>query len=117
MAVKRIVINIGTDKIASARAFYCDVLGMKVAMDLGWIMTFVADALAAPQLTVATEGGSGTPVPDISIEVDNLDEMHRRAVEAGFVAEYGPVSEPWGVRRFYVRDPFGRLVNILAHEA
>ncbi|RVB32138.1 glyoxalase, partial [Mesorhizobium sp. M7A.F.Ca.CA.004.05.1.1] len=22
---------------------------------------------------------------------------------------------PWGVRRFYVRDPFGRLVNILSH--
>lgn len=34
---------------------------------------------------------------------------------AGFQIEYGPVNEPWGVRRFYVRDPFGKLVNILAH--
>ncbi len=34
---------------------------------------------------------------------------------AGFPIEYGPVDEPWGVRRFYVRDPFGKLVNILAH--
>ncbi|HYN27676.1 MAG TPA: glyoxalase, partial [Burkholderiales bacterium] len=25
-------------------------------------------------------------------------------------------SEPWGVRRFYVRDPFGKLINILQHE-
>lgn len=106
MAVKRIVINIGTDKIASARAFYCDVLGMKVAMDLGWIMTFVADALAAPQLTVATEGGSGTPVPDISIEVDNLDEMHRRAVEAGFVAEYRPGERAMGCQTFLCSRPF-----------
>ena len=32
-----------------------------------------------------------------------------------FPIEYGPAREPWGVRRFYVRDPFGRLVNILAH--
>ena len=31
--------------------------------------------------------------------------------------EYGPANEPWGVRRFYVRDPFGRLVNILSHMA
>ncbi|RVA10712.1 glyoxalase, partial [Mesorhizobium sp. M7A.F.Ca.CA.002.05.1.1] len=23
-------------------------------------------------------------------------------------------DEPWGVRRFYVRDPCGRLVNILS---
>lgn len=29
--------------------------------------------------------------------------------------EYGPADESWGVRRFYVRDPFGKLVNILAH--
>jgi hypothetical protein len=26
-----------------------------------------------------------------------------------------PPDEAWGVRRFYVRDPFGNLVNILAH--
>jgi hypothetical protein len=24
-------------------------------------------------------------------------------------------EEPWGVRQFFVRDPFGRLVNIPAH--
>jgi catechol 2,3-dioxygenase-like lactoylglutathione lyase family enzyme len=54
-------------------------------------------------------------VPDISIEVDDLDEVERRVREAGLVIEYGPTSEPWGVRRFYVRDPLGRLVNILRH--
>jgi catechol 2,3-dioxygenase-like lactoylglutathione lyase family enzyme len=69
----------------------------------------------APQVSVATEGGSGTPVPDISIEVDDLDEVERRVREAGLVIEYGPTSEPWGVRRFYVRDPLGRLINILTH--
>ena len=34
---------------------------------------------------------------------------------AEIAIEYGPVEEPWGVRRFYVRDPFGKLVNILVH--
>jgi catechol 2,3-dioxygenase-like lactoylglutathione lyase family enzyme len=68
-----------------------------------------------PQLSVATEGGSGTPVPDISIEVDDLDGAVRSVQEEGLVIEYGPTSEPWGVRRFYVRDPVGRLVNILTH--
>lgn len=24
-------------------------------------------------------------------------------------------DEPWAVRRFYVRDPFGKLINVLAH--
>ena len=59
---------------------------------------------------------SGTPVPDLSIEVDDLEKVHQAALAAGFAIEYGPKSEPWGVRRFYVRDPFGRLVNILIHE-
>jgi catechol 2,3-dioxygenase-like lactoylglutathione lyase family enzyme len=68
-----------------------------------------------PQISVATQGGSGTPVPDISIEVDDLVEVHRRMQAARFNIEYGPVTEPWGVRRFYVRDPFGRSINILEH--
>jgi len=34
---------------------------------------------------------------------------------AGVLIDYGPVLEPWGVRRFFVRDPFGRLVNFLSH--
>ena len=115
MAVKRIVANIAAERIGLARAFYGDVLGMRIVMDLGWIVTFAAEASAAPQLTVASKGGSGTAVPDISIEVDDLDETCRRTRAAGFAVEYGPVDEPWGVRRFFVRDPFGCLVNILAH--
>ena len=78
-------------------------------------MDRASPAQMAPQVSVATEGGSGTPVPDISIEVDDLDEVERRVREAGLMIEYGPISEPWGVRRFYVRDPLGRLVNILKH--
>ncbi|WP_230374100.1 VOC family protein [Pontivivens ytuae] len=82
---------------------------------MGWIATFAAPADARPQISVATEGGSGTPVPDLSIEVDDLDATLARFEAAGHTPEYGPVEEPWGVRRFYVRDPFGRLLNILAH--
>lgn len=116
MAVKRIVSNIASAQVDAARAFYEGVLGMDVIMDLGWILTFAAQgASAAPQISIASEGGSGTPVPDISVEVDNFDEVHQRAAAAGLSIEYGPAQEPWGVKRFYVRDPFGRLVNILTH--
>ena len=116
MTVKRIVANIAADDLDRAKKFYADILGLEVAMDLGWILTFAADGAAAPQISVAKEGGSGTPVPDISIEVDNITEVHQRVLAAGFRVEYGPRTEPWGLTRFYVRDPFGRLVNILAHD-
>ena len=116
MTVKRIVPNIPVERIEDAKAFYGDLLGMDVVMDHGWIVTFAAKGRTAmPQISVATEGGSGTPVPDISIEVDEVDDVCRRMQAAGLAMEYGPVNEPWGVRRFYVRDPFGRLVNIVAH--
>jgi catechol 2,3-dioxygenase-like lactoylglutathione lyase family enzyme len=116
MAVKRIVANIATQHAGYAQGFYGDILGLHVVMDQGWIVTFAAEGSAAPQISVATAGGSGTPVPDLSIEVDNLKEIHQRVLAAGLPIEYGPKSEPWGVTRFYVRDPFGRLVNILAHD-
>ena len=116
MAVKRIVTNIATPHIERGRAFYADILGLELVMDHGWIQTFAAQESAAPQVSIASEGGSGTPVPDMSIEVDNLDEVLQRAVAAKLTLEYGPMTEPWGVRRFYVRDPFGRLINILAHD-
>ncbi|WP_456307247.1 VOC family protein [Paeniroseomonas aquatica] len=113
--MRRIVANIAAERIGAARAFYGDALGLRVVMDLGWIMTFAGDGGMAPQLSVATEGGSGTPVPDLSIEVDDLAATLGRMRAAGFGIEYGPVAEPWGVDRFHVRDPFGRLVNILEH--
>lgn len=116
MKVKRIVANIASPEPAKARAFYEELLGLEVVMDQGWIRTYGAGAKMAIQVSVMSEGGSGTAVPDLSIEVDDLDEALRRARASGIAIEYGPVVEPWGVRRFYVRDPFGRLINILQHE-
>lgn len=55
-------------------------------------------------------------MPDVSIEVDDLDAAFEAMSASGFPIEYGPADEPWGVRRFYVRDPFGKLVNILVHK-
>jgi catechol 2,3-dioxygenase-like lactoylglutathione lyase family enzyme len=117
MGVRRIVANIAADDPVRASAFYETLLGLEAMMDLGWIMTFGAPGGAAqtPQLSIASHGGSGTPVPDLSIEVDDVDEVHRRALGAGLEITYGIADEPWGVRRFYVRDPFGKLVNILSH--
>ncbi len=115
MKVKRIVANIATTDTAAARRFYHDVLGLDVLMDHGWITTYGSHEKASVQISLAEQGGSDTPVPDLSIEVDDVDSALAGMKAAGFAIEYGPADEPWGVRRFYVRDPFGRLVNILTH--
>lgn len=115
MRVNRIVVNIATPDVDAARAFYREVLGLDILMDMGWITTFGSNEQMRVQISVMSEGGSGTPVPDFSVEVDDLDAALERVNEAGIAIEYGPTEEPWGVRRFYVRDPFHRLVNILCH--
>jgi catechol 2,3-dioxygenase-like lactoylglutathione lyase family enzyme len=113
--VRRITSNIAAADVTAAKRFYHDVLGLEVMMDLGWIATYGALRQMTVQISIASEGGSGTPVPDLSIEVDDVAAALDAMRAAGFPIEYGPVDEPWGVRRFYVRDPFGKLVNILAH--
>ena len=115
MAVRRIVANIAAQDISLARAFYGEIFDLDLVMDHGWIATYGAAAQMSVQISVATEGGSGTPVPDISIEVDDLAAVLERVRRKDIAIVYGPVDEPWGVRRFFVRDPFGKLINVLSH--
>ncbi|QDU74696.1 Glyoxalase-like domain protein [Bremerella volcania] len=115
MQVKRIVANTQTPEPDKAKAFYGDLLGLDLLMDMGFIQTYGSAEKMTVQISFAQEGGGGTAVPDLSIEVGDLDEAIAKFEEAQIPFEYGPVTEPWGVRRFYVRDPFGKLVNILQH--
>jgi catechol 2,3-dioxygenase-like lactoylglutathione lyase family enzyme len=116
MRINRITANIETSNIDRADAFYHDVLALERVMDYGWIRTYGSNSKMTVQISIASEGGSGTPVPDLSVEVDNIETAITRVKKAGIPIEYGPKSEPWGVRRFFIRDPFGKLINILQHE-
>ncbi len=116
MTVKRIVADIAYANPAKARAFYETLFGLETVMDQGWIVTLAADAATRPQISIASEGGSGTPVPDLSIEVDDVDLVYEKARNAGHEIVYDLCDEPWGVRRFFMRDPAGKLLNVLAHK-
>ena len=56
-------------------------------------------------------------LPDMGVDVDSreaVDAAHAEAVQAGHEVLYGPVDEPWAVRRFFVRDPHGVVISVLA---
>jgi catechol 2,3-dioxygenase-like lactoylglutathione lyase family enzyme len=116
MKVKRIVANIAASNPADAKVFYQSVFGLELVMDHGWIKTFSAEEKTIAQVSIASEGGSGTPVPALSIEVDDLEAVLQTVKAKHIPIEYGPVVDPWGVRRFYIRDPFGTLINVLQHQ-
>ncbi len=93
MTVKRIVTNVPTGKPGELAQFYCDLLGLDTAMDMGWIFTCASEATAAVQISFASEGGSGTPVPDISIEVDDIDKIYLRAKKLASISSiHSPMS-------------------------
>jgi catechol 2,3-dioxygenase-like lactoylglutathione lyase family enzyme len=115
MAVKRIVPDLHAADPAASRAFYEDIVGLEAVMDHGWIVTYAAPGNPLAQLSVMTHDASAAVAPDVSIEIDDVEAAHAAAVAAGHEIVHPLTDEPWGVRRFFVRDPSGKVINILAH--
>jgi predicted enzyme related to lactoylglutathione lyase len=115
MTVRRIVPNLAAGDPTATREFYAQLLGLGVAMDLGWIITFAEAEHPATQLSAITTDQTAPVNPTVSIEVDDVDAVHEAALNLGHDIIYPLTTEPWGVRRFFVRDPGGNILNILSH--
>lgn len=113
MDIKRVVPDIKSVHMDQSRSFYAGFLGLTMSMDLGFVMTFVSPTNSTAQITIMRDDGSR--LPDVSIEVSDVDAMHARAVENGVTIVYPLTDEPWGVRRFFVADPDGTILNIMSH--
>jgi catechol 2,3-dioxygenase-like lactoylglutathione lyase family enzyme len=115
MAVKRIKPNIRSDRFDESRAFYNGVIGLDGGEGLDWILFFGTDQREV-QLSVMRLDIKAGVHPDVSIEVDDVDAVHARAVAAGTEIVYPLTDEEWGLRRFFVRDPNGAVINVTQHE-
>lgn len=115
MAVTRIVANLPTPDPMGLARFYREVFELDLSFEMGWIAFLSKDSTQKIELHAASEGGSGTELPMISIGVDNLDATEAAVRAAGAEVVYGPTSEEWGLRRFFFRDPAGNLVNVVDH--
>lgn len=115
MAVKRTVPNLRSTSLREATAFYTQVLGMEVAMDLGWIVTLIDPEHPESQLSLFSHDETAPVVAVASVEVDDVDARYQAAKAAGAEIVHELTDEPWGVRRFFVKDPDGNVINILAH--
>ncbi|MET7647047.1 VOC family protein [Streptomyces sp. NPDC005426] len=124
MSVRRVVPNIptgtggetGTDPAAMrANAAFYGLLGFEEVMNHGWIMTLASPSHPTAQISVMTADRTGPVTPDLSVEVADVDAAYAAMAEAGAEIVYGPQDEEWGVRRFFVRDPNGRVINVLGH--
>jgi predicted enzyme related to lactoylglutathione lyase len=115
VTVRRVVPDLHGERPVESRDFYENVIGLELQMDMGWIATFVSPANETAQVTVISADATAPVTPDVSIEVEDVDAAHARAVAGGYTVMYGPADEPWEVRRFFVRDPNGAIINVMQH--
>lgn len=115
MGIRRAVPDLTSTDLARSRAFYRDLLGFTVGMDMGWVVNFVSPDEPTVQVIVMDEDRTADVQPDMTVEVDDVDRLHARAVELGHEIVHPLTDEPWGVRRFFVRDPDGTVVNVMSH--
>lgn len=115
MTIRRVVPNIVAPDMAASRSFFVDFLGFDVVMDLGWIVTYASPMNPTAQVSVspgpALEGEQMRPY--LTIEVADVDGVHASAVERGYEIVHPLTDEAWGVRRFFVVEPGGLVLNIL----
>ena len=82
MAVKRIKPNILSERFDESRSFYNEVIGLDGGHGLDWILFFGTDQQEV-QLSVMKLDIRAHIHPDVSIEVDGVDDVYERALAAG----------------------------------
>lgn len=115
MTVLRVVPDLASTSLRAATDFYADVVGLLPVMDHGWIVTLADPDRPHVQVSLLTHDATAGVLPDASFEVDDVDACHAAALRVGAEIVHPLSDEPWGVRRFFVRDPDGHVINILSH--
>lgn len=109
--------NLSVSDMAGSRDFYESFLGLSVeAFNLGWVANLqTPDGRAAVQLVTRD---ATSPVDSvISVHVgDDVEAAYEEAQRRGFEIVHPLTTEPWGVRRFFVRAPDGNVINIVSHK-
>lgn len=115
MAVRRIMPYHESRDHDATRGFYGGVLGLEEGSFGGGHIGFGTDQAQV----VFAPPGVKPALPNMGIDVGSpaaVDAAHAKAVRGGHEVIYGPADEPWGVRRFFVRDPNGVVISVLAHD-
>ncbi|MFF7248821.1 VOC family protein [Embleya sp. NPDC008237] len=120
MKIRRVVPSVSATELGPNRDFYQDFLGFEPGMDEPGFLMFRSPSNPTAQVIVVTDecdwdAQSGRTA--MSIEVEDVDAAYAQARDRGYEIVYPITDEAWGVRRFFVRDPNGYVLNINMHIA
>ncbi|MEU3742162.1 VOC family protein [Streptomyces sp. NPDC032198] len=114
MSIRRAMPDVRSEAMEESRDFY-GLLGFEEVMNLGWVMTLGSPSNPTAQVTFMSHDRTAPVVPDMSVEVDDVDAVHAAVLKSGAEIVHPLQDEEWGVRRFFVRDPNGRVINVVSH--
>lgn len=115
MSIRRVVPDVSSERFDESRQFYVEVLGFEVVMDLGSVVTLASPVNPTAQITLMRRDGSPRLLPQMTIEVADVDAVYNEAVRRGARVVFPPTDESWGVRRFFLFDPNDVVINVMAH--
>ncbi len=115
MRVIRVMANLHVADIEAAKGFYADYLGLSTeAFNMGWVARYTSPESGASIQLVT--GDASAPVDSVaSVQIDDLDAAYAQAQALGYEIVHPMTTEPWGVRRFFVRAPDGSVLNMVSH--
>jgi catechol 2,3-dioxygenase-like lactoylglutathione lyase family enzyme len=107
--------------VAASRDFYTALLQLDVVFDSDWYAQLQDPSFAPVQLGLVIRGHA--TVPDgfaqapagvlVTVEVDDADAVHERALAAGLPIPLPLRDEDFGQRHFMTVDPDGLLVDVV----
>jgi catechol 2,3-dioxygenase-like lactoylglutathione lyase family enzyme len=86
--------DIKSTRMDDSRAFYVDFLGLKVGMDMGFVMTFMSPSNPTAQISVVRDHGGSMLQPNVSVEVADVDEVHARAIRHALKSSTRSLTSP-----------------------
>ncbi|QKE84829.1 VOC family protein [Arthrobacter sp. NEB 688] len=109
--------NLHVPDIAEAVRFWTGVVGLAPEeMGLDWVARCTDPATGA-HVQLVTHDATAPEDSALTVKVDDVDAAWAEVLAAGVEVVHPLVTEPWGVRRFFVRAPGGVVVNIAQHHA
>jgi catechol 2,3-dioxygenase-like lactoylglutathione lyase family enzyme len=116
MRVTAVYTNLRVPDIAAARHFYAEYLGLEVeSIGMDWVTRFSSPETGAG-VQLLTRDATAPEDPVASIRVDDVEAALEEARARGYEIVHPLTTEPWGVRRFFVRAPDGNVLNIAADQ-
>ena len=115
MIHRRIIPNLNVDDASTGHEFYTEFLGLEKQFDLGWVASFRSPSNPSAQISLVARDASAPEQSSLTVAVADVDAAYAEAQRRGYEIVHPLTTEPWGLRRFFVRDPHGIVINVAGH--